>query len=1059
MNGPREDIIGQTLHELARADAKHDFKGAAENTKDLAGFFAGLLFGRIRETALDEDNSLKMVLGNRTFESIGNDESFITSSGFTYNLQIMPNIRESRNFGADLADKIGGLEAAIVVDFAQHQFMEKMREGEKPEFTVHYLYTQEVDNDPAGKPNVFNKSLFGIDGNGIQVYSYLLNSSQETHYYTAYESDKADKSNKFYSKYLLSISTNIDSLDSDKIFKPISTLAFTYAKPDGKTYTKVIYNSGEENSINKIKGFINELGDSDMRNFHTAVKYQQKRSGDWLQVLACNEVRSRSFRRVLPSAANFTLDNNCPVFFVSHDRIAIAYALFMGINAIFIKQNGEVLILKNMQDPAFESGVPFEQRLFENMQAKYSKKVLETLITTASVYSEAIESTTINKAFDDDIREALDNLRNIRFNVSNIGDFQTSVNREMKKLFKSCVKKAFYIKTCRPIADDEFSIVKKAFREHILEGSYDSSIDVKKLQLCIRSLEAIQTKYGSIAKREDFTTAILNWINKNAILLDVYRAANTFDLYNSNDQESMFQRVKTLAYGKPSNDQTKTVDNHLFLPYIMDLPERDIICDVLEGLMPQMQQYLGAQAQRTVRTRRINADTVDPFYYIIVHLITETISILKQDTIEEKSIYTPEDVLIATEYDNTHELSSESIPINSTQVDKETVVQSSKRFKTGTTAVEISDAIEEYVEPITESLPRSEYRANQGQGPYIVQAPYHMMGGSNFITKNISIEKAHRGVLQTVDNNNIIWPMLYRTMMAEPMNTSSSTSSANSNEYYQRIMRYFNATIAGGGTTNKAKSYLQYTAKQVNLPVYGFHPYLPLYCMCTSIYNALDPRIESYPFFDDIVRLVHILSHLFNSINKSMSMQKLDIIARGLYTLFFCAHTGDIMYHFIPDTHGFDHKKYRTFSVVNDMYANKFAGARLLNREETKLHMAYICNPVFNKYMKYVKMGEMMDLQVKSMSYIALKAFVKGIMKAIVENYKKPFMTINAEKVLQTKLKTKPKTKPKTKSKSKPRSKSKSKTRSRAKTRSNRRISAKTKTKTKNPFTRTRKLF
>jgi hypothetical protein len=67
-----------------------------------------------------------------------------------------------------------GSEAAIIVDFSQHHFMEDLASGERERAkTIYYLMTPEVVNDPAGKPNVNNKSLFGVQDKGINLYSWV----------------------------------------------------------------------------------------------------------------------------------------------------------------------------------------------------------------------------------------------------------------------------------------------------------------------------------------------------------------------------------------------------------------------------------------------------------------------------------------------------------------------------------------------------------------------------------------------------------------------------------------------------------------------------------------------------------------------------------------------------------------------------------------------------------------------------------------------------------------------------------------------------------------------
>ena len=69
-----------------------------------------------------------------------------------------------------------------------------------------------------------------------------------------------------------------------------------------------------------------------MRNlFKTNVKFQQKRSGDWLQVLYCLSAKRRRVKRKDNGAEVTDISD---VFFVTHDQIAAAFALSVGVNVI-----------------------------------------------------------------------------------------------------------------------------------------------------------------------------------------------------------------------------------------------------------------------------------------------------------------------------------------------------------------------------------------------------------------------------------------------------------------------------------------------------------------------------------------------------------------------------------------------------------------------------------------------------------------------------------------------------------------------------------------------------
>lgn len=84
--------------------------------------------------------------------------------------------------------------------------------------------------------------------------------------------------------------------------------------------------------------------------------------------------KNRAYTQILPNADRskpFTLHENCPVYLVTHDQIAVAFALSNGINVIYMNYHGLIYVFKNMADPAF--------LVLENASKKYYLMVLKKL--------------------------------------------------------------------------------------------------------------------------------------------------------------------------------------------------------------------------------------------------------------------------------------------------------------------------------------------------------------------------------------------------------------------------------------------------------------------------------------------------------------------------------------------------------------------------------------------------------------------------------------------------------------------------------------------------------
>jgi hypothetical protein len=97
-------------------------------------------------------------------------------------------------------------------------------------------------------------------------------------------------------------------------------------------------------------------------NFNS--KVQQKRGGDWFQVLACHDAKNRVYTQILPDTGRRTVsgDDLGPVYFVTHDRIAVSYALLNGVNVIYLDYWGRVYVFKNNSDAFFNGDTkPLEE--------------------------------------------------------------------------------------------------------------------------------------------------------------------------------------------------------------------------------------------------------------------------------------------------------------------------------------------------------------------------------------------------------------------------------------------------------------------------------------------------------------------------------------------------------------------------------------------------------------------------------------------------------------------------------------------------------------------------
>ena len=228
---------------------------------------------------------------------------------------------------------------AFTVDATCVPFFRVFKDGSdfSGENTAYNILTREGVSDSAGKgpqseytgKDVKIVDLYDYAGSGVPTGKFYLHTPKDV------PANKDDPNDCFFSKFDISISAiskqaklNCISMDfmTPGFVKHINTLKGS----------KEEAHSGTKNAvIEQIIGFLAKLGlgpapnINDKNNYY--VQIQQKRSGDWLQVLACHDMWR--FRLL-------GLPNNCnEIFLITHDQICVAYALVMGINVLYAQYN------------------------------------------------------------------------------------------------------------------------------------------------------------------------------------------------------------------------------------------------------------------------------------------------------------------------------------------------------------------------------------------------------------------------------------------------------------------------------------------------------------------------------------------------------------------------------------------------------------------------------------------------------------------------------------------------------------------------------------------------
>lgn len=633
------DTFQKHLGSLARSDAHHDLHDAF-SSKDYEPmkktFNSGLPLdanfndyhetGSLRsvilkigekETATMNDEKFKIALNELQNVDEINVEPTIFEIGYNHENNKTPvfnykvvrynslendggNFFKKTNLGAEVG------EAAIIVDFSQHHFIENFANGanNKDSYTVHYLMTSEMVNDPAGKPNIHNESLFNQTEKGINLISYIQ-TDVEPLLYTKFDPANSNTANNFFSKYDFNLSPIQQQFLKGKAERLITTLTINFEEPGQKQLTQIINDSKSENSnatvIGYLKKIVNSLKNQSDRTtaFNFNSKCQQKRGGDWFQALCCLDARNRSYTQILPNnnRTNGKINEKCPIYFVTHDQIAAAFALLNGVNVIFISGNKSIYVFKNNADSTVKgNGKPIEEILFEGMKKKFvNEQDIVSLINFAKKYQDSRikvlqeEIATFDKVITDN---------SILLDVNN-KLFEKNFTEKIQNVFSSAVRFMFITMNVIDIQKNINNVstyYKLLFQENV--SITENSENIIQLNKSFNIINSILDKYGKAAPQDMLLeTSIKNWINLNIKKLDVYKAANTMDLYVQTESE-IFD-INRIVNFENNSENKRVTDKHIFLPFIQTLDKqfkKDII-DVLNILTEQLKDFLKEQPE------------------------------------------------------------------------------------------------------------------------------------------------------------------------------------------------------------------------------------------------------------------------------------------------------------------------------------------------------------------------------------------------------------------------------------------------------------------------------
>jgi len=258
-------------------------------------------------------------------------------------------------------------DSAIIIDATAVSLLTILKSGDPvmdaPDVRkkIYYVLTPEVVNDPAGKTSVAEKIFDPFSASypfGVELIGCEPNVPESINYNYSY--DKAinsgaalkSKSTNPYDKFFSAFNFQLSEVQRNRKGKKTDYTTNLLIKSNDKRIPvpENVQDSKTKNNItfltSLIKNAISMLGkkqDTLANRFLFNTKLQQKRSGDWLQVLACAVLKSRALKQYNPPGTaprEQEIEKKITkVYFVTHDRVALAFALLLGVECIYTHAN------------------------------------------------------------------------------------------------------------------------------------------------------------------------------------------------------------------------------------------------------------------------------------------------------------------------------------------------------------------------------------------------------------------------------------------------------------------------------------------------------------------------------------------------------------------------------------------------------------------------------------------------------------------------------------------------------------------------------------------------
>jgi hypothetical protein len=795
----------------------------------------------------------------------------------------------------------------LIVDFFQCHFMDFLKNGTRyDKKTVHYLFTPENENDPASK-TPYNDKIFSLES-GVVTRSYFQSDNKPI-VYGPFEKAKGkvnydNYKSLFYSSYHYNLSPliQVKSLFGKSVkFKTDLTIT----NQTGSS-VNIVKNSKLENSITTILKYIRKLFSGKKMStrtkdydFNVASKYQQKRGGDWFQVLACLDVSNRTFQENGSGApATFKVSDT---FFVTHDRIATAYALTMGVNVVFVTPNYNYYTFTkteydNMSKADIVANITARREELKSQNGSFEKirNFVEKLIQERGAKLSEIETKIRNQ------------LTILEENVKGTRDKRENVIRD---LFKAVVEYSYVLET---VPDLTMHLV--GMEDLVANKENDAYLDanINRLQNIFYTCNTTYKKYSPIQE----TLLTPKWM-KQIENKDSWKAAARWT-----ERAKMSSRMLNFITkgGVESDDgETRKQDINIFLSSTLNLPsqlKQQIVMEVSKIYI----KIKGGSGGFLLN------DTMKPYLFLF-----EEIRLLYGENYDNAlGNPTNTSTLTATTLNATMDGIIQSVS-STIQMDTNANATANTFIPNYIYQEQQISLAEKQRDPDNTDYPAKTTNTNT-TGTNIVSSP--TVGTTQKTGGSLRKKQVQRGgadpmcVIQDIDLNETV---MYHYGIHLLMNKNEIV-----NEAYKMMFDETSGTMkplfTGGGPEPK-----QYSP--------GYHPLLPLHMILTACYQNIQPKLKDspdYPFFLEYV------DYLINLRNKMIALLEagkyIDALIFGfvLRFIFFQLSNSTHIQKYGEIFNNFNPQNFRLFTMMNTMLSHSICGTTYFQMGENQMAFRFL---------------------------------------------------------------------------------------------------------------------